>query len=187
MVTKSCFDGDLHATRFSIRIDVIKKTLKCFCILKKARAFSFGADSAGRTAEIQIDFVITHGVKFFCCFDKMLRTASQDLRDQIDSFIILGIDIFSLAGCERTVIGRRNERCEKLVHVPVDLRKCISENISCDAFQRREIDLHANRGSSHMHQNKLKHFKSIRFDSIQIKSFRFHSTESIVSRGAAFL
>ena len=182
MVTESSFDRDLHAIFFCVRIDVRKEPQKRIFILQKPRAFSFRADGAGGASEIQIYLAIAKPYKCFCSINKMLGAAGQDLRDQVDPCIVFGRDIFSLARRERTLFGRRNERREVLVHVAVDLGKSIAENVSCDAFERREINLHVNRGSSHMHQ-----FKSIQFKSVQVNSIRFRSTESIVSRGVAFL
>ena len=64
------------------------------------------------------------------------------LRDEVYAFIILRTDVFALPGRHGTFLGRRDERREELVDMAVDPAECIAEYITCNAFERREINLH---------------------------------------------
>ena len=135
-------DRYLHVRSGGVGIDVIQKRLKSRCLREESRAFALRADGSGRASEIKVYFLVAHSMKLFRCVDKAVGSAREDLGDKVYSDIVLRVNVLALAGRHRVFLARRNKRRKILVDMPVDPAESIAEYITCNAFKRREINLH---------------------------------------------
>lgn len=89
--------------------DFLQKTLQFRLIGKKTGASSLGDHRPGGTAQVQIDHGISQLGDGLRRFQKALRTVGEDLGDQGQALVIVGMDVVAVTSGQGTLGARRDE------------------------------------------------------------------------------
>ena len=134
------FDGN---AQIRIPKNLIQKAIQLLYIRKHACAASTCHHCAGRTAQIQVYFLIPILRQRLRRLHEAYRIARQNLRNELLYLIVLGKNIPQLPFPQSMLLIRHNERRK----IPIRPRKIriqrMSENVSGHPLQRGKVKFHS--------------------------------------------
>ncbi len=122
--------------------NIVQKRGKCKEVVKLSGPFFLGGYGGGRTAQVQVDLLVTHGMKLGSCPQEMRSTVCQQLRHDRKPGVLHWGNVTFLPSGKAVILIRREEGNKILVHAAKMFGVCAAENGIRQPLKRSEIKFH---------------------------------------------